>query len=541
MTGDGDNQTPNQPGSEGQPDEEQRKQEPPVWQPQPLFSPQPQQGQPAEPSQPAQPAQDRPTWPPVPSSSPYGSGSPYGAAPTGLISQPGGLPATPPIPPAGLPYTPPPGYGYSSSWQVPATSAPRPTKLPQLLTFVAIALIAFSAGMFTNDLVFGGSNTSNNKTTATGNSTGVPLTGFDLYNQALDVIRRNYVGKSGLTDKQLVYGSIRGLVNSLGDTGHTTFMTPEEYQAATGDLNGSFGGIGVVGTDVNGVPTIERVLPGTPAEKAGIKAGDQIIEVDGISTSGKSFSDIVSNIRGTVGTQVKLTVVHLDSTTPVTIAVTRAQIEAPLVEWGMVPGTHVADIVLFEFSQGASAQLATAITAATTAGATGIVFDLRGNPGGYVSEAQGVAGEFMKSGTLYIQQDADGNRTPVSIDTSKKETNLPMVVLVDHNSASAAEIVTGALQDSHRAKVVGITTVGTGTVLQIFPLSDGSAIALATAEYLTPNGTRIFGTGIKPDEMVALPVGTQPIDPATLPTMTAAQFKASTDAELKAAVTDLGQ
>jgi carboxyl-terminal processing protease len=223
----------------------------------------------------------------------------------------------------------------------------------------------------------------------------------------------------------------------------------------------------------------------------------------------------------------------------VDITLTRANIDVPLTEWGMVPGTKIADIVLTEFSTGAADQVQTDIADAQKAGATSIILDLRGNPGGYAEEAQAVASEFLSSGIVYIQQDANGNNTDVGVDTSRTHTDLPMVVLVNHESASSAEIVAGALQDSGRARIVGVSTFGTGTVLQTFNLSDGSVIILGTSWWLTPHGHKIFGVGIKPDEAVAMAAGTLPIDPTTLPAMTVAQLNSSGDAELLAAVKDL--
>ena len=164
---------------------------------------------------------------------------------------------------------------------------------------------------------------------------------------------------------------------------------------------------------------------------------------------------------------------------------------------------------------------------------------MRGNPGGYAVEAQAVASEFISSGTVYIEQDANGKNTNITVDSSQPHTNLPLVVLVDHNSASSSEIVAGALQDSGRGKIVGQATFGTGTVLQKFDLADGSVIFLGTAYWLTPSGHKIFGVGIKPDESVALAAGVVPIDPTTLGTMTTAQLNSSGDAELLAAVKDL--
>jgi carboxyl-terminal processing protease len=219
---------------------------------------------------------------------------------------------------------------------------------------------------------------------------------------------------------------------------------------------------------------------------------------------------------------------------------TRADIAIPLVDWGTVPGTHIADIALAEFSTGASDELKAAISTATQAGATSIILDLRGNPGGYAAEAQEVASEFLSSGTVYIQQDSQGHDTSVTVDTKQTATRLPTVVLVDHDTASSSEIVAGALQDSGRAKIVGVATFGTGTVLQEFKLSDGSVILLGTAYWLTPNGHKIFGVGITPDQTVALAAGVYPTDPADLTSMSVSQLDSSGDAELLAAVTDLG-
>jgi carboxyl-terminal processing protease len=436
-----------------------------------------------------------------------------------------------PTPPAGEPFLQP-AWTYGGS-----PSSPRPSRLPQVLIIIAVALLSFSAGMVTNQLVLG-EQTAAQSPAPSGSG---PLANFSTYEEALRIIRANYVDRSNLTDQQLLYGSIRGMVDSLGDIGHTVFLTPEEYQSETSSLDATYGGIGVVGTESNGMPAVERVLPDSPAEKAGLKAGDQILAVDGVSTSGKTFADVAPSIRGKVGTQVTLTIVHAGSTTPVDVTITRQQVKIPLVEWGMVPGTHVADIALFEFSTGASDQLQAALSEAEADGATAIVLDLRGNPGGYVAEAQGVGGLFLPKGVLYIQENASGARSSINVDSTKPETNLPMVVLVDHSTASAAEIVAGALQDAGRARIIGLTTVGTGTVLQVFPLNDGSAIALATAEWLTPNGNHIFGKGITPDQLIALPSGVAPTDPRALASMTAAEFMASTDSELLAAVQYLGQ
>jgi carboxyl-terminal processing protease len=521
-------------------------QPPPAWQP-PAASPPPAPWTP--------PA---PTWapPPPPSSwqAPQSSGWAQPRPPQ--WGTPPSQPAWPPQPPAAPAWPPqvppaPPVWQPGSAWQGGQQPPPfdgsgmapagagirrRPSRLPGYLAIVAACLIAFSGGMVVDHSLFPRTVTAADQPSSTASSSAQDAA---LYNEALQIVKDHFVGRASVTDQQLLYGALKGLVDSLGDTGHSTFLTPQEYAAFQQSLSASVAGIGVVMSTANGVFRVDKVIAGSPAATGGVKVGDTITAVDGTSTTDMTMNDVGTKIRGTAGTKVTITVIHAGSTTPVDLTLTRANIDVPLAEWGMVPGTKTADIVLNEFSSGAADQVQADITAATKAGATSIVFDLRGNPGGYADEAQAVASEFMSSGIVYIQQDANGNNTDISVDTSRKHTDLPMVVLVDHDSASSAEIVAGALQDSGRAKVVGVSTFGTGTVLQSFNLSDGSVIILGTSWWLTPHGNKIFGVGIKPDETVAMAAGTVPVDPTTLPTMTVAQLNASGDAELLAAVKDL--
>lgn len=528
----------------------------------------------ARPSSPA--AQDMPAspWQPVSRSgwgAPQSSTPGWGAPPSGPAGW--GAPV-PPAPPAWGPGPDQPyGGQYGGSWgaqpgwspqnasgfgtgyppTAPGFGVRRSSGLPKILVVIAACMIAFSAGLVTDHSFF--PTTSSCATSPTSGGTPVPagaipscssagspygsLQGYDLYQQAVQIVKQNFVGRSSVTDQQLLYGGIRGMIDSLGDTGHSVFLTPQEYAAWQASLSASVAGIGVMLSSDNNVFTITRVIAGSPAEAAGVKAGDQITAIEGVSTAGMTMTDVGTKIRGDPGTKVTISVIHLGSTTPVDIVITRAKIAVPLADWGMVPGTHVADIVLTEFSQGAADQVQKYIVAAQKAGATSIILDLRGNPGGYAAEAQLVASEFLTDGVVYIQQDAAGTNSNVSVDTSRPHNNLPLVVLVDHNSASAAEIVAGALQDNGRAKIVGVPTFGTGTVLEQFPLSDGSVIILGTSWWLTPKGHRIFGVGITPDQKVAMGTGGVAIYPTALATMSAAQFSSSSDAQLQAAVKDL--
>jgi carboxyl-terminal processing protease len=491
-----------------------------------------------------------------------GEGTPTGATSGGANAAPGATPGTTPgaapgwmpaAPPAGSPWGDqqwgaPRPWNADSGWQpqsgwgapIPQSFGPkRQSRLPAVITVVAACFFAFSAGLVVDRVGFQKSNTGSATPIVSAGSSLSTDQASALYLEAENVIKQNWVGRSSLTDQQLVDGSIAGLVASLGDTGHSEFLTAQEYSAFQSSLNASVAGIGVILSDDNGVYKISRVIKGTPADSAGVEAGDIITAVNGSSTAQMSFTDMAAQIRGTAGTSVSLTVIHLGSSQPVTFSIVRAQFSVPLADWGMVPGTHTADISLAEFSTGAADEVAKDITAAKSAGATSIILDLRGNPGGYASEAQEVSSEFLTGGTVYIEQDANGKNTNEPVDTKRAHTDMPLVVLVDHDSASSAEITAGALQDASRAKIVGVNTFGTGTVLQPFKLSDGSVIILGTSWWLTPNGHRIFGVGITPDQKVLMPGIAQPTDPTTLDTTTVSQFQSSTDAQLLAAVADL--
>jgi carboxyl-terminal processing protease len=210
----------------------------------------------------------------------------------------------------------------------------------------------------------------------------------------------------------------------------------------------------------------------------------------------------------------------------------RADVAVAPVSWTLVPGTRTALIRLDQFSSGAADNLKAVLGEVRAAGADRIVLDLRGNPGGYVNEADAVASQFLKSGTVFIERAADGHETTHTVAPGGLATDLPLVVLVDGNTASSSEIVSGALQDAGRAQIVGIKTFGTGTVLGEFVLSDGSALRVGTVEWLTPEGRRIWHEGITPDVIVERASDVAAIDPETLGKMTPAEIDALTDPQL---------
>ena len=358
--------------------------------------------------------------------------------------------------------------------------------------------------------------------------------------EALGIVREHYVDRAALVPaSNLTYGMLDGLIRALGDPGHSAFMTPEQVKASAEDLSGSFSGIGAYLGERGGSPIIVAVISGSPADKAGLRSGDRIIAIDGQAADGLSTEEVVSRIRGPEGTTVTLTVLHLDAATPVEISIVRAKIDVPSVVWSMVPGTRAAMIRVVQFSEGTTAALQKAVAEANASEAEAIVLDLRNDPGGLVDEAVGVASTFLDTGVVYVRQDADGERTPVAV-RDGPTTDRPLVVLVDFGTASSAEIVTGALQAQGRAKVIGTRTFGTGTVLNQFPLSDGSAVRLGVELWLTPDGRRIFPGGIEPDEQIELALGVLPLEPTDLRSMSAGDVLGSGDAQLLRALELLG-
>jgi carboxyl-terminal processing protease len=357
-----------------------------------------------------------------------------------------------------------------------------------------------------------------------------------LIDQAWNLLHQDYVDRSTLDSKQMAYAAIDAMTQAVGDTGHTSFETPTELAAEQSALSGSYAGIGAVMDTENGAAVVVSVFHGSPAESAGVRSGDQVISIDGTTTDGLSLATVAARIRGPAGTTVTLVLRASGATADRTVHVQRAKITIPVVTWAMVPGTHIADIALAEFSTGATDALKAAIADARKAGATALILDLRGNPGGYVGEAVGVASQFLASGVVYQTEDASGTTTKVSVKPGGTATTIPLVVIVDHSTASAAEIVAGALQDAHRASMVGETTFGTGTVLNQYTLADGSALRIGTEKWLTPSGNEIWHHGITPGHVVALASGVSPVAPDQLKTLGAAGLAGSKDAQLLEAI-----
>lgn len=373
----------------------------------------------------------------------------------------------------------------------------------QAVVTLALLLIAFTGGWFSHQAYTSALISPNDQSRYYSN----------IVQQAWTIIDQNYVDRKAVNYKQMSYEAIRAMLAVLRDKGHTYFLTPEEVKAQQQSLSGNSSGIGVyLQQDPKTQQiTITATVPGAPAEKAGFKSGDIIVAVNGTNVVGKNLDEVRTLIEGKLGTSVAITVKRPSTNQTLTISVIRSQFKVPGVIMHYIAEAQIADIQILGFDSGVSDQLKTALTQAKKLGAKSLILDLRDNPGGYLQEAINTASEFLSSGNVLLEQDSSGKRTPDPVTGSPVDTRIPMVVLVNENTASAAEIVSGALKDNNRAIIMGVKTLGTGTVLNEFDLPDGSAIFLGVMEWLTPKGNFIRDQGITPNIKVPLNQGASPL------------------------------
>jgi len=344
--------------------------------------------------------------------------------------------------------------------------------------------------------------------------------GFPVFWEAWNYVEQQFYGQVPAA-QQRVYGAIRGMVNSYGDQ-NTAFLDPTQAAIFQQDVSGSFEGIGAVVRldDMNRV-TIAQAYPGRPAAAAGLLGGDVIVAVNGQSLDGMSLYDVISLIRGPAGTRVTLSILRQGETRPFDVVVTRAHIDIQVVTSKRLDG-DIGYVSLSEFSRGASQKLTDAIRGLEAQGPLkGLVFDLRNNPGGLLDEGVSVASQFIDQGTITLEREKGGQQTVFNAQPGGVALQVPLAVLVNAGSASASEIVTGAIRDHHRGELVGERTFGKGTVQIPHTLSDGSELRVTIAEWLTPNGDEINHQGITPDIVVP---------------MTQADFAAGKDPQLDRAV-----
>ncbi len=329
---------------------------------------------------------------------------------------------------------------------------------------------------------------------------------YDLLSKVLELLDGEFYG--GLPDKDtLTYGAIRGLLTTLDDP-YTTFIEPDIAAIWNQDATGQFEGIGAtVQMREDGYLEIVRPLPGQPAEAAGIKAGDLVLSVDGVSILGMGLYEAIGLIRGPAGTEVALEIGRPGQQEPFMVTVRRARIEMPTVESRMLDN-NIGYIQLTEFDDTATERVTAALVALLDQGAVGLIFDLRDNPGGFLTQAIQVSDLFLDQGLVAIERDSTGAERKFTSRGGDLGETIPLVVLINGGSASASEIVAGAIQDRGRAVLMGELTLGKGSVQLPHNLSDGSQLRVTVARWYTPNNHSIHGEGLRPDIEVTVPEDT---------------------------------
>jgi carboxyl-terminal processing protease len=322
-----------------------------------------------------------------------------------------------------------------------------------------------------------------------------------VFTEVLSIVKKNYVEET--KTKNLVYGAIRGMLASLDP--HSGFMPPEAYKEMQVDTKGEFGGVGIQIGIKDGILTVIAPIEDTPAYKAGIKAGDKILKIDDQSTRDIGLFDAVTKMRGPKGAPVKLNIFREGWKEPRDFTILRDIIKIKSVKYKMLED-GIAYIKITQFQEKTASDLSNALERLNTENMQSIILDLRNDPGGLLNSAVEVSSQFLPPGKLVVYiKDRSGEKTEYRTLGNRPYYDKPtMVVLVNQGSASASEIVAGALKDLRRAVIMGVQTFGKGSVQSVIPLSDGSGLRLTTARYYTPNDTSIQSTGISPDIVVKL-------------------------------------
>ncbi len=331
---------------------------------------------------------------------------------------------------------------------------------------------------------------------------------FQLFWEVWEIVQREYYGD--IPDMQsITYGAIRGMLDTLDDD-YTSFVEPTIAAIVNEDASGSFEGIGAfVATREDGKLELVGIFEGSPAESAGLQSGDFVLEVDGESITGYSIYEAIALIRGPAGSSVTLLVERSGEPEPFEVTVIRARLEIPLVEAEMLEG-NVAYIQLTEFSSTATAQMEQSLEELLAQRPVGLILDLRDNPGGWLDEAVSVADIFLDEGIVLYERSSDGSEQVFRSYDGDAAEDIPLVVLVNGGSASASEIVAGAIQDRERGVLIGVQTFGKGSVQRPYRLSDGSELRVTIARWFTPNDVAIHGEGLAPDVEVAMPEEREP-------------------------------
>ena len=327
--------------------------------------------------------------------------------------------------------------------------------------------------------------------------------GVSLLYEIWDILDKEYVDPEALDDQKMIYSAASGLVSSLGDH-PTMFVDPLSAAIMDEDMQGAFEGIGATVEIVDGQLVIVRLLPNSPALEADLKAGDVILAVDDKSLEGKTILEDITLIRGPQGTVVRLLVQRQGVDQPFIVPVTRGKVDLPTIEERMLDD-QIAYVRLAEFNAVSYDQIHEALEELLANQPVGLILDLRGNPGGYLNEAVEIAGEFLPKGTLVLREKGrDEGSRKYRVGHAGIAQDIPLVVLVNGSSASASEIVSGAIQDHDRGLLIGEQTFGKGSVQRTHRLKDGSSLRVTISRWYLPNGQNLDGEGISPDIEVPL-------------------------------------
>jgi carboxyl-terminal processing protease len=323
---------------------------------------------------------------------------------------------------------------------------------------------------------------------------------FGRLAEVWQLLKREHYDGDMLNAQAMSEGAIRGMLQALEDP-YASFLSAEQYSLQNQDTKGFFEGIGAEVGMRDGRVTILAPIPDTPADLAGIKPGDVILEIDGESAVGITLLEAISKIRGPKGTTVTLMVAHLNAMEPAEIVIERGVIELDSVRYLMMVG-RIGHLRITSFTETTNQELQEALSKFNSQGGVGLILDLRNNPGGLLSSVIEVTSQFLSDGLVLYEQDSKGRRVNWEVRSGGIGQTIPMVVLVNEFSASASEVLAGAIIDHSRAQVVGTTTYGKGSVNTLRQLSDNSGVYFTIARWFTPNGMLIEGEGIIPDVVV---------------------------------------
>ena len=322
-----------------------------------------------------------------------------------------------------------------------------------------------------------------------------------LFTDAITFIKKHYV--RDVAAKDLIYGALKGMLETLDP--YSEFLPPKKYEEIKNDTKGEFGGLGLVVSLKDKVLIVISPMEGTPAEEAGIKGGDKIVEIDGVSTQDITFSDAIEKMRGKPGTEVTLSIIREGEDKILSFTIKRAVIEIENVKDALMLEEAIGYVRIVDFGEKTKRMLKKALSELDADGATSLILDLRNNPGGLLEAAVSVCDMFLKKDSLIVYTKDRSGKEQLRFDSTGRHyvSFNPLIVLVNKGSASGSEIVAGAVKDNKRGIIIGEQTFGKASVQTVVPMRDRSALRLTTAEYYTPSGISIHGKGIEPNIQVA--------------------------------------